>query len=111
MLKNNKIENIGIEKCVAEFQIWLPDILPCEKMKIKIYEQRDHLFWGHTNVMLVRKFDNSPEGAGDWGDSIEKALINTINEFLKMVEEDYPRSQYPKGLSVSDIQYSEDSDF
>lgn len=46
-----KFKYVGtIEKSVAEFQIWLHDILPYGKMKIKIYERQDHMFFGYTDI-------------------------------------------------------------
>lgn len=112
MWRDINIKYVGaIEKCVAEFQIWLHDILPYGKMKIKIYERQDHIFFGYTDVRVIRKFDNSPEGAVGHGKSIEEALVDTIKYFIQIVEEDYPKSEYPNGLSDSDIQYVDYSDF
>ena len=100
-----------IEKLVGEFQIWIPAILPYGKMKVRVYENRDGVFWGYTDVMVIRKFDNSPEGAAGHGSSVEEALEDTIKYFMELIETDYPESKYPNGLSASDIEYVEWSDF
>jgi hypothetical protein len=112
MWKKLKIENIGaIERCVAEFQVWSNNILPYGKMKIKIYERQNGTFLGYTDIRVIRKFDNMPEGAVGHGSSIEEALTDTINYFMQMVKEDYPENEYPNGLSEDNIQYSDFCDF
>lgn len=107
----NKKNVDAIEKCVAEFQIWMQEILPYGKMKIKIYENQKGVFYGYTDIRIIRKFDGSPEGAVGHGKTIDEALSDTIEYFMKMVEEDYPQSDYPTGLKEEDIEYSEYSDF
>lgn len=112
MWKNIKIDRIGaIEKCVAEFQIWANNVLPYGKMKIKIFEQQDGSFLGYTDVKIIRKFDNISEAAVGHGISEEEALTDTINYFMHMVKMDYPEDEYPNGLSESDIEYADYSDF
>ena len=38
MWKDLKIDGVGaVEKCVAEFQVWMQPILPYGKMKVKIF--------------------------------------------------------------------------
>ncbi len=100
-----------IEKCVAEYQIWSADILPYAKMKIKIYENQNHYFSGYTDVMIIRKYNNVPETVTGTGKTIEEALVNTINIFFEIVEEDYPKEKYPNGLSDCHIQYKTYSEF
>lgn len=107
MWKNIKIDNIGaIEKCVGEFQILAYDILPYGKMKIKVYQRQDGMYYGYTDLKVRRKFDNSPEGAIGYGSSVEEALEDTIKYFMEILDEDYS-----DGITEEDIEYSEYSDF
>lgn len=107
-----RLEDIEcIEKCVAEFQIWSNRVLPYGKMKVKIYENQDGNYSGYTDIRIIRKFDNSPDGAVGHGDSIESALSDTVNYFMQMVKEDYPTDQFPDGLPEDCIEYSDFSDF
>lgn len=108
-LKISKVEKI--EKCVAEYQIWMHTILPYGKLKIKIYEDPNRVYTGFTDVCIRRKFDGTFEGGVGWGKSIEDALEDTIKGFIAIVNEDYPEDKYPHGLSEEDIQYTECSDF
>lgn len=112
MMNNLKIYGIdAIEKCVGEFQIWAQEILPYGKMKVKIYENQDGVFTGYTDVRIIRKFDNDPEGAVGHGKTIDEALIDTLNYFIEIVKENYPIEKYPNGLLEENIVYSEFSDF
>ena len=112
MWKDIKIDKVGvIEKCVAEFHVWSSQVLPYGKMKVKIFERQDGSFTGYTDVRIIRKFDNTPEAAVGFGKSIEEALTDTVNYFMQMVEMDYPKDEYPHGLSESDIEYTDYSDF
>lgn len=108
-LKIRKVEKI--EKCVAEYQIWMHEILPYGKLRIKIYEEQDRTYTGFTDVRIRRKFDGEFEGGVGYGNSIEEALEDTINWFLKIAESDYPSDNYPNGLTEDDIEYAEYSDF
>lgn len=112
MWKNLKIENVGaIERCVAEFQIWAHNILPYGKMKIKIYESQEGKFFGYTDIRIIRKFDDNPEGAVGHGKTIEEALTDTVNQFMQIANDDFPAYEYPNGLPEEKVVYSDYSDF
>lgn len=95
-----------IERIMEEYTIWMPQILPCGKMKVKISKSNADFYSGSANICIIRKYDNNPEGTGGGGRTIEEALENVINNFLEMVKEDYP-----DGLPWEAIVYAEDSDF
>lgn len=98
MWKDIKINGVGaIEKCAAEIQVWMQLILPYGKMKVKIFENQDSLFVGYTDVKIIRKFDDSPEGAVGYGKTVDEALIDTIRYFMEIVEEDYPQENIRRG--------------
>ncbi|MGX7150333.1 hypothetical protein [Enterococcus ureasiticus] len=87
-------------------------ILPYGKMKIKIYEDNTDTFSGYTDVNIkLRSDDNYPESAVGFGKTQEEALTETINNFNDLLEREYPKEQYPNGLSESHIEYTEPSDF
>ena len=107
-----EVEQVSkIRKCVGEFEVWMHQILPYGKMKIKIHEEQNKTYTGKTDICIKRKFDGQAECAVGFGESIEEALEETIIWFKKMVEEDYPTSEYPMGLEAEHIEYSEYSDF
>ena len=108
-LKISQVEKI--EKCVAEYQIWMHTVLPYGKLKIKIYEDQDKTYTGITDVRVRRKFDGEFEGGVGYGKSIEEALEDTIGWFLQVVDMDYPIADYPDGLTENDIEYVGYSDF
>jgi hypothetical protein len=85
--KDLKINGIAkIEKCVAEFDVWELNLTPWGKFKVKIFEGFDGNYTGHTNLML-RNEDGSPEAGVGFGSTVEEALNDTINYFLKMLGE------------------------
>lgn len=102
-----KLESVGkIERIVAEFTVWMVDILPYAKMKVKIYENQCGTYEGMTDLGIKRKFDGYPECALGCGGSIEEALENTIKNFNEMLKEDGLEE-----LKEDDIEYSAYSDF
>lgn len=107
MCSNIENKEIGIiEKCVGEFQVWIPQLLPCKKCKIKIYEGENGRLCGCANVRIIMKYDNSPEGAVGWGKTITEVLTDAIKELLSKIKE-----EYPEGLKMKNIEYSDNSDF
>lgn len=107
MCSNIENKEIGIiEKCVGEFQIWIPQLLPCKKCRIKIYEDENERLCGYTNVRIIMKYDNSPEGAVGWGKTITEVLTDAIKELQSKINE-----EYPAGLTMENIEYSDNSDF
>lgn len=110
--KDFKSQNVDkVDRLVSEFVVWMPKILPCEKMKIRVYEHKNHTFLGVTDLEIIRIFDGYPEGAVGFGTNIEEALSETVRNFNEMVESDYPKKQYPLGVPKKEIRYSEYSDF
>jgi len=107
MWQNLKIKNVSkIEKTAAEFTIWMVGVLPCAKMKIKIFESHVGYFMGRTDLQIKRKFDGSPECAIGHGSTIEEALEETMKNFNQILKEDDLQE-----LIEDDIEYSKYSDF
>lgn len=112
MWKELKLSNVQkIEKVSAEFVIWMHSILPYGKMKVRIYEDQEGGFSGITDLHIKRKFDGDFEAAVGFGKTIEEALSETIRNFNEIIVQDYPKNQYPNGLSENHIEYTEPSDF
>lgn len=107
MWHNLKLEKLsGVDKIVAEFTVWMEEILPSGKMKIKIYESQDGTYIGTTDLCIKRKFDGYPAGAIGTGKTTDATLVDTINYFKEMLKED--------GLDMlteEDIEYTAYSDF
>lgn len=107
MWHNLKLEKLSdIEKTVAEFTVWMEEILPSGKMKIKIYESQSGSYMGMTDLRIKRKFDGCPEGAIGAGKTIDATLVDTINYFKEMLKEDGLDK-----LTEEDIEHSAYSDF
>lgn len=85
--KKIKIEGIAsIEKCVAEFDVGELVKTPYSKFKVKIFERQNSTFIGFTNLQ-VKDNDGCPYAGVGYGDTVEKALLDTINYFLTMLRE------------------------
>lgn len=110
-IKTTIDEVSDIAKCMEEFTVWLQDILPYGKMKVKIIDKGEHYYEGYTDIQIISKCDNRPKGAYSRGNTIEEALENTIREFLRIVEEEYPNKNYRDGLPEEAIIYMDYPDF
>lgn len=107
MWKEIKIDGVdSIEKCVGEFELWITDLLPYAKCKIKVYEKQDGKFYGYSNIQIKRKSDHCFQKAVGYGSTLEEALSETRKKFVCMIHKDYP-----KGLEPEDIEYIEYPDF
>lgn len=85
--KNIKIEGIaGIEKCVAEFNVWELNKTPYGKFKVKIFENEDGKFTGYTNLQVKDAIGDPCAGVG-YGNTVEEALEDTIRYFLRMLND------------------------
>ncbi|MCB2300829.1 hypothetical protein [Clostridium tagluense] len=86
--KDIKIDGITrIEKCVAEFRISQLGIIPGTFFRVEISEGTNGFFSGITNIGLKSSVDESVDFASGYGDTIEKALEFTINNFMEMINE------------------------
>ncbi|WP_367644249.1 hypothetical protein ABVF47_010285 [Snodgrassella alvi] len=92
MFNNENLKNYDLEKVVAEFIVYIPQ-LPDGKMKIKIIENPlveekyfglSGKYVGKTNILFKYKYIS--DGAIEGGITIEEALKNTILAFNKRVE-------------------------
>lgn len=110
-IKTRIDEVSDIAKCMEEFTVWIQDILPYGKMKVKIIDKGERYYEGYTDVQIISKRDNHPKGAYSRGSTIEETLENTIREFLRLVEEEYPDKNYRDVLPESAITYMDYTDF
>lgn len=102
--KELKIEGIAyIEKCVAEFNIGEQVKTPWGKFKVKIYEKKDGKYIGFTNLLLKDE-TGYPYGGVGHGDTIEKALEDTIRYFLEMLNK-------KKDITSDDFESADPYDF
>lgn len=77
---------VSIQKCVAEFDINQFDV-PNGKFKIRIYEEQDRVYYyGYTNLKIKNPVDGIEGGVG-YGDSIEKTLKNTLENFMELMRD------------------------
>ncbi|QBO35746.1 hypothetical protein EQG49_04350 [Periweissella cryptocerci] len=111
MWQDIKLEKVdGIEKLVGEYVIWMQEILPYGKMKIRIYEDQDGQYTGSTDVRILNRIDGSPQGGLGYGDSIDRTLEDTVNNFLDLVM-DHDVNHKIQNLAENEIEYSTPSDF
>ncbi|CUH94300.1 hypothetical protein P22_0366 [Propionispora sp. 2/2-37] len=81
-----KIDGVAfIEKCVAEFNVGELVKTPYSKFKVKIFERQNGTFIGFTNLQIKDK-DGCPYAGVGHGETIEKALEDTIRYFFEMLE-------------------------
>lgn len=107
MWHNLKLEKLsGIDKIVAEFTVWMEEILPSGKVKIKIYENQNSTYIGTTDLMIKRKFDGHPQYATGAGETVDEALEDKIHYFNSMLKKDGLNE-----LTEDDIEYAEYPDF
>ena len=76
----------GIEKCVAEFNIYETQLIPYSKFKVKIFERQNGKYIGYTDLQVKDSTGSSYCGVG-FGNSIDEALEDTINYFMEMLKE------------------------
>ncbi|WP_239428000.1 hypothetical protein [Snodgrassella communis] len=106
MWRNIKIENVRIERLVGDYFVWMIDILPYAKMKIRVYENASGQFRGLTDLCVKRKHNGKFESASGKGSTIEEVIINTIKNFETILEEENIKSLEPQ-----DIDYLNWTDF
>lgn len=107
-----KVEHVNyIERKIEEYIVWMPEILPCGKMKVKIMKSNSDFYSGTTSVCIIRKDDNRTEGAWGGGETIEEALENIIKNFLEIVYADYPKEEYPDGVPQEAIAFAACNNF
>ena len=97
--KKIKVDGIvGIEKCVAEFQVWELYKTPYAKFKVRVFE-RETSFVGYTNISVKDK-----ERSVGYGLSIEEALEDTLINFMEVLDQ---RAEFVE----SDFKWSHPHDF
>ena len=103
--KDIKIEGITIEKCVAEFKIFEQKYFPYSPFTIKIYEKVNGHFEGISDLQVEDSIGHFYCSVG-YGDTIEKALEDTILYFFEMTSR-----KKPGEWVVSDFQWIDRFDF
>jgi hypothetical protein len=76
----------NIRKCVGEFNVYELKKTPWAKFKVKIYEDKNGLYVGYTNLLLKDEGGSPYCGVG-YGDTVVEALEKTIKCFMKMLDE------------------------
>ncbi len=96
----------GIYRVVAEFYVWLDDLVPTEKMKVKVVE-RCGCFVGNANPSILNRAAGSPDGDVGFGASVDEALNETLSKFMRIVKKQMPE----RGLTESDLCWSDPEEF
>ncbi len=96
-------EIAGVEKAVAEFNIWELNKCPYGKFKIKIFQNTKGLYTGYSNIQVIDK-TGSFYGAVGHGNTEESALSDTIKHYLELVS-------WKDDWQESDFEWSEGTDF
>ncbi|MEK3743788.1 hypothetical protein NST23_13965 [Brevibacillus sp. FSL K6-0770] len=103
--KDIKVTGINkIDKVVAEYYVWAIDKVPYGKFKIKILETAKGGYIGLPNLAVKSLEDGTADNTSGFGNSIEEALEDTINFFLKTLE---GRTD----LAEEDFEWSDPHDF
>lgn len=102
--KKIKIKGVAnIEKCVAEFNVGELVKTPYGKFKVKIFERQNGTYAGFTNLQL-KDGDGCPYAGVGHGETIDKALEDTIRYFFEMLSK-------KKILNVEDFECVDPYDF
>jgi hypothetical protein len=76
---------LSIDRVVAEFQIESPEI-PSRYFRVKITEKSTNRYMGRCNVS-INNADNCPEWILGMGDSIDEALEDTLQQFVRSLQQ------------------------
>jgi len=99
--ENQKIE-ISIEKCVAEYNILEQNYTPYAKFKVKVFEcGNSGKFRGFTNLQ-IRTETGDYFGSVGYGDTVEKALEDTLKYFFEMLSRKEPTDWIEEDFLCSD---------
>lgn len=102
------IEGIsGIEKLVAEFQIWEIASVPSGKFKVKVFENKRGSFNGYTNIGII--VDGAPEFGVGSGNTVELALEDTLRNFRSDLND--KKSNKSDELTDEDFAWADPYDF
>lgn len=85
--KDIKIDGIAkIERVIEEFVVWQIGIIPGAKFTVKITEQVNGRYEGHTNIMVKDVLGTAYCAVG-FGDTIERALEETIHRHMQQISD------------------------
>jgi hypothetical protein len=76
---------LSIDRVVAEFRIESPDI-PSRYFRVKITETNTNRYIGRCNVS-INSTDNCPEWILGMGNSIDEALEDTLQQFVRSLQQ------------------------
>ncbi len=96
-----------IDRIVAVFEVWAPETLPFAKFKVKIVERKGDNFAGFTNVAIRNPETGQPEWTAGLGASVEEALRDVLQCFLREIEE----NSLGRPLNEGDFVWSAPKDF
>jgi hypothetical protein len=92
-----EIEVLGpVVRVAATFQIGPPlEWLPFPSFKVKVLERGDDSFLGVPNVS-AKALDGSPQWTSGLGNTVEQALEDTLNYFVKSLDDrrDLPEAAF-----------------
>jgi hypothetical protein len=76
---------LSIDRVVAEFQIESPEI-PSRYFRVKITEKNTSRYMGRCNIS-INSSDDCPEWISGFGDSIDEALEDTLQQFMRSLRQ------------------------
>ena len=97
------LEIAGVEKAVAEYNIWELNKSQYGKFKIKIFQDTKGLYTGYSNIQVIDETGSFYCAVG-YGDTEESALNDTIKHYLKLVS-------WKEDWQETDFEWSEGTDF
>jgi hypothetical protein len=97
---------LGIERVVAEFQIESA-VIPSRYFRVKVTEKGNGRYMGRCNVSVKGR-----DGCADWvsglGDSVDEALEDTLQQFLRSLQQHRGDRQE---FEVEDFEWTACEDF
>ncbi|MES1213107.1 MAG: hypothetical protein ABUL64_00835 [Singulisphaera sp.] len=99
---------LRVERVVAEFNVWLGELFPFAKMKVKVIERNiGEGFLAVPNLVVRNRLSHDPEYISGISDTIDGALDDAICRFVELARQNAPES----GLTEADFIWSAAEDF
>jgi hypothetical protein len=98
---------IRIDRVVAEFDVWLGEMFPFAKMKVKVLDRKNEGLLAIPNLHVLNKLSREPEYMCGLGDTVEEAVEDALARFTGLARQHMPET----GLTIADFSWSAPEDF
>ena len=96
-----------IDQVVGVYEVWLDDLFPFAKMKIKVLQRSDNDFLAVPNLAVRNRANRQPEFTSGLGTDPNSALEDALRSFMKEVHE----NRTAEAFAEDDFEWSACQDF